>query len=218
MRTKCQRVVTEILKLTTRITNEHQVPIGTVVPADVGAGGYMKWSNEVLLLLWHDMPRTLQQRWFCDAHRKASFDFVYGESFAAAEGPGSKRARQAVGTVDRDKSKFSVLPQLMGGSEWEERTFAKRFIATAPVSCGVGEVAVGCSEGPETNSDELPAGSESGRGGRGCVVCWESDAVVALHPCGHVCLCVKCAPQQHTCPMCRAAISGTLRVFLTTVP
>jgi len=36
--------------------------------------------------------------------------------------------------------------------------------------------------------------------GRECVVCWSRVSVVALRPCGHVCLCQQC-PLLSTCPM-----------------
>jgi hypothetical protein len=46
-----------------------------------------------------------------------------------------------------------------------------------------------------------------------CVVCLERRAQVAVIPCGHVCLCAECAQQQVLCPICRAHVCGTLRVF-----
>ena len=49
-----------------------------------------------------------------------------------------------------------------------------------------------------------------------CIVCWEDMARVALIPCGHVCLCLKCAPQQRICPMCRRNVSDTLQVYFST--
>jgi hypothetical protein len=57
-----------------------------------------------------------------------------------------------------------------------------------------------------------------------CVVCWESQPVVAFVPCGHVCVCELCFV-QHTkdtknktnrknCFICRAEVTGHLCVFL----
>ena len=196
--------------------NKHQVPVGTKVPADVGVGGYMKWSNQVLLLLWHEMSRSLEQHWLLDAQSKASVAFVERSAVAPAlaEGPGSKRARQDSGPADEGKGNLEMPQQLRGGGKGKDHTFTKRLRVGAPAPCGVDGIVVLCSEG--TDGGDLDAGSGIGRGG-GCVVCWESEAVVALNPCGHVCLCVKCVPQQHTCPMCRAAVSGTLRVYFTAV-
>jgi len=44
-----------------------------------------------------------------------------------------------------------------------------------------------------------------------CVVCWASEAAVALLPCGHVCLCCNCSALS-ICPMCRSDVRSTLRV------
>jgi len=49
--------------------------------------------------------------------------------------------------------------------------------------------------------------------GRECVVCWSRKSVVALVPCGHVCLCQQCSALPE-CPMCRAPVSSYLRVYL----
>jgi hypothetical protein len=65
-----------------------------------------------------------------------------------------------------------------------------------------------------------------------CVLCWESPAVFAFQPCGHLCVCEGCkgssfagsgggssgagghsARQADICPMCRSKISGAFRVF-----
>ena len=57
-----------------------------------------------------------------------------------------------------------------------------------------------------------------------CVVCWENQPVVAFVPCGHVCVCELCFVQHTTdrknmanrknCFICRAEVTGHLRVFL----
>jgi hypothetical protein len=46
-----------------------------------------------------------------------------------------------------------------------------------------------------------------------CVVCLEAQASHALIPCGHRCVCASCQEVLRTCPMCRAVITGALRVF-----
>ena len=48
-----------------------------------------------------------------------------------------------------------------------------------------------------------------------CVICLERPILIALKPCGHVCLCQKCfrkAPPPD-CPLCRCPITGTLKVY-----
>ena len=49
--------------------------------------------------------------------------------------------------------------------------------------------------------------------GRECVVCWSRTSEIALIPCGHVCLCSSCPPLS-VCPMCRAEVESSLRVYL----
>ena len=50
--------------------------------------------------------------------------------------------------------------------------------------------------------------------GRECVVCWARTSEIALVPCGHVCLCPSCPPLS-VCPMCRAQVTSSLRVYLS---
>ena len=47
-----------------------------------------------------------------------------------------------------------------------------------------------------------------------CVICWDGDAEYAAVPCGHRCLCANCSQTVSECPMCRAAITAVLRVFV----
>jgi len=53
--------------------------------------------------------------------------------------------------------------------------------------------------------------SEDGGEDHDCVICWSNEAVVALIPCGHVCLCSACSALS-ICPMCRSPVSSTMRV------
>merc|ERR1719387_2950524 len=42
-----------------------------------------------------------------------------------------------------------------------------------------------------------------------CVVCMERESTHFFHPCGHFCVCQKCAKRKfQTCPMCRAAVES----------
>ena len=49
-----------------------------------------------------------------------------------------------------------------------------------------------------------------------CVACFEKKRSVALLPCGHVCLCEKCAADKLllACPLCRSKIDGRMNVYL----
>ena len=52
-----------------------------------------------------------------------------------------------------------------------------------------------------------------------CVVCMDAPKQHVILPCGHQCVCEACAQQltqksPPTCPVCRALIQGTTRVYL----
>jgi hypothetical protein len=55
-------------------------------------------------------------------------------------------------------------------------------------------------------------------GSRQCVVCWDRVAVVALNPCGHVCVCDTCSGKQRDCPLCRTRVTLTMRIFFSNTP
>ena len=48
-----------------------------------------------------------------------------------------------------------------------------------------------------------------------CVVCMAAPKTHALVPCGHQCVCIRCAPtiQGMPCPICREVVVGFCRVF-----
>ena len=47
-----------------------------------------------------------------------------------------------------------------------------------------------------------------------CVFCLDNVSTVALNPCGHVVSCHDCEKKLYeNCPICRSAISNTLRIF-----
>ena len=64
-----------------------------------------------------------------------------------------------------------------------------------------------------------PAETESPEA-RECVVCMEEHRTTAMVPCGHRCVCDACAAscfaagQSRLCPMCRAPVVSTMRVYL----
>jgi serine/threonine protein kinase len=54
----------------------------------------------------------------------------------------------------------------------------------------------------------------STKSGSECVVCLEGEAVVAIMPCGHRCVCEGCATlQMLQCPMCRQPVQDMKRIF-----
>mmetsp|Transcript_22994 Transcript_22994/g.46034 ORF Transcript_22994/g.46034 Transcript_22994/m.46034 type:complete len:231 (-) Transcript_22994:332-1024(-) len=55
-----------------------------------------------------------------------------------------------------------------------------------------------------------------------CVLCMDAAVDTVLLPCGHICLCSKCAESLHrglapngvTCPLCRVRVDRAQRIFL----
>ena len=50
-----------------------------------------------------------------------------------------------------------------------------------------------------------------------CVVCWEAEACVVFHPCGHLCTCERCADactstDATPCPLCRTPVITCIAV------
>ena len=48
-----------------------------------------------------------------------------------------------------------------------------------------------------------------------CAICMTNQAVTALVPCWHRCVCEACAPQfvGTLCPLCRQPVTGTQRIY-----
>ena len=47
-----------------------------------------------------------------------------------------------------------------------------------------------------------------------CLVCMDREATHALVPCGHVVACEACVAALRDCPLCRAHVTSTLKIFL----
>ena len=48
-----------------------------------------------------------------------------------------------------------------------------------------------------------------------CVVCLDTiQAKIAFIPCGHVCCCSNCSKKMRKCPLCRAVVQSSIKVFL----
>ena len=48
-----------------------------------------------------------------------------------------------------------------------------------------------------------------------CCVCFEKERDVLLQPCSHLALCVTCANQVETCPICRQRIGKRINVKIS---
>jgi len=64
-----------------------------------------------------------------------------------------------------------------------------------------------------------PSPSEEVEASEECVVCHDAGKEAAFFPCGHKCVCVRCAGMLHhrkaSCPMCRTRIKQFARIFDT---
>lgn len=50
---------------------------------------------------------------------------------------------------------------------------------------------------------------------RQCKICIDAEIDCVFLPCGHLISCSVCAPKLRTCPVCRAFIRGTVKIFLS---
>ncbi len=46
-----------------------------------------------------------------------------------------------------------------------------------------------------------------------CAICIDVRNTHAFQPCGHKCVCASCAAKCQKCPICRADVTGTLKIF-----
>jgi len=65
-------------------------------------------------------------------------------------------------------------------------------------------------------------GADTARDNNVCVVCQDEPAVMAVSPCGHVCLCSACSDAcmngrtgSLVCPLCRGGMQSVLRIYLS---
>ena len=47
-----------------------------------------------------------------------------------------------------------------------------------------------------------------------CIVCFEGAKTHLAFPCGHQCVCERCAAEMNDCPGCRAPVARWVRVHL----
>lgn len=84
---------------------------------------------------------------------------------------------------------------------WALQTYGRQIPARAAVA-----------PAPWPDEPELPDDAPEGEA---CVVCAARRKTALVKPCNHLCLCVTCAATAPltTCPMCRAPITGIVRVY-----
>ena len=93
------------------------------------------------------------------------------------------------------------------------RVVAKPHTASTAASSGSEGAPAGAElvEPPEPEATEPPSTEPASTD---CVICWDGDAEYAAVPCGHRCLCANCSQTVSECPVCRAAMTAVLRVFV----
>lgn len=70
---------------------------------------------------------------------------------------------------------------------------------------------------PPENVSDLPVEEQLRRlqEERTCKVCMDKEVSIVFIPCGHLVVCQECAPSLRRCPICRGAVKGTVRTFLS---
>ncbi|XP_034521533.1 baculoviral IAP repeat-containing protein 3 isoform X2 [Ailuropoda melanoleuca] len=70
---------------------------------------------------------------------------------------------------------------------------------------------------PPENASDLPLEEQLRRlqEERTCKVCMDREVSIVFIPCGHLVVCRDCAPSLRRCPICRAAVKGIVRTFLS---
>jgi len=74
---------------------------------------------------------------------------------------------------------------------------------------------------PETQSRITLDDSNTTSSDNICIICHDGPSLMAVIPCGHVCLCTNCSDVcmngqngQRTCPLCRGHMQSVLRFYL----
>ena len=62
-----------------------------------------------------------------------------------------------------------------------------------------------------SDSNDTPKGNRSEH--KLCKICMEQEASMAFLPCGHLVCCKVCAPEHECCPICRAAVKDSVRIY-----
>ncbi|XP_051919920.1 RNA-binding protein MEX3B [Hippocampus zosterae] len=77
---------------------------------------------------------------------------------------------------------------------------------------------VPCDSSACSSSSSSSSSSTSRKGSRDCSVCFESEVIAALVPCGHNLFCMDCANRicersEPKCPVCHTGVTQAIRIF-----
>ncbi|XP_045897320.1 RNA-binding protein MEX3B, partial [Micropterus dolomieu] len=92
---------------------------------------------------------------------------------------------------------------------------------SSPIGCLAGPHLPGVSCDSFTSSSSSSSSTSSGtsrKGSRDCSVCFESEVIAALVPCGHNLFCMECANRicerrEPKCPVCHTGVTQAIRIF-----
>ena len=143
---------------------------------------------------------------------------VLGRLFALLPGSVDEKCSRLQGAVEKAQSDMGLAPSdpTFAPAAALLRSLTPSLTPSLAPGWGpaAGVAAVATPAGMVTDDDLQP----TGRAGhdRTCSVCLEASRTHAVTPCGHRCLCSRCANLDilgHTCPICRGTAHGLLRIY-----
>ncbi|XP_017480532.1 PREDICTED: probable E3 ubiquitin-protein ligase LUL2 [Rhagoletis zephyria] len=111
----------------------------------------------------------------------------------------------------RNSRKEACIKQLMEG-----KSMNNRFSQNIP---NLGGVQPSSANSATESAEELANGDRQSLIGRNneCVICMDNQRDCVLHPCHHLCVCIKCGrlllKRTDSCPICRRPISNAFRIY-----
>uniref|UniRef100_A0A3Q2Z4J2 Mex-3 RNA binding family member B n=1 Tax=Hippocampus comes TaxID=109280 RepID=A0A3Q2Z4J2_HIPCM len=135
-----------------------------------------------------------------------------------------------ISTMNRNTSQSRMSPPLHTGTI--EHQFARRlctdpsedlrsfpgYVHTVASLTNSHLPCVPCDSSACSSSSSSSSSSTSRKGSRDCSVCFESEVIAALVPCGHNLFCMDCANRicersEPKCPVCHTGVTQAIRIF-----
>ncbi len=89
---------------------------------------------------------------------------------------------------------------------------------SVPAECAEPAQEAECAEPAQEAQRAKPdaSGAEHGESRNECVICMDAEPEYAVVPCGHLVVCAGCAAVVGAkCPLCRGAVTGTMRIYVS---
>ncbi|XP_053604899.1 baculoviral IAP repeat-containing protein 7-B isoform X2 [Plodia interpunctella] len=106
----------------------------------------------------------------------------------------------------RDYVKKVLADSAAAESEAKDETAS----TSAPTATATTTVTAATSEKSNSSEEGKPLADS-----KICKICYEEERNICFVPCGHVIACAKCALSTDKCPLCRADILNTLRLYFS---